>query len=547
MPRDMRRLATLAVPGTYADGLSMRVGRTVANSNFLRALALHGSFEELQLVIGEGGDVPALEALTGGWNVPDGRLAVYHLYQLPGLLSRGEVDVLHHPSHAERLFDLLALRERYAVRGVPVTGQTHSLSYPRAHQDFARGLFVRPRAGDAIFCSSNAGAFAMKQAWAMLGEAAEGAGLKGELPGFELPVVPLGVDAQALSGGKRDAARAALALPADAVVLLCLARFTEYDKVDLFPLLQVLQSLVQQPPAGRKVYLVLAGARQGTKTPEMLQLWARALKVEDRLRLKVDFADDEKRDLLAAADLFVSPVDNLQETFGQSVVEALAAGLPCVVSDFDGYQDTIDETVGRRVPTRFGVDLSGLSELGALLYERPLHLLLGQSVEVDLRALEAALRELVPDRERRANMARAAVQRVKNQYDWRAVIPQYEAHWRRLLARAAAPGHTKNPLRLDFDRVFGHFATGKVERARRLVASQASKTLCSRENPYVLYPELKYLFVHDDAFAVLELAAEPATFGELVDALVPTLGDRDPWVAGLVVTWLLKHGLLVDA
>ena len=78
----------------------------------------------------------------------------------------------------------------------------------------------------------------------------------------------------------------------------------------------------------------------------------RNLGVFDRLRLKIDFADAEKRDLLAASDLFVSPVDNVQETFGLTPIEAMAAGLPSVVSDWDGYRDTVQHVEhGFRIPT----------------------------------------------------------------------------------------------------------------------------------------------------------------------------------------------------
>src|SRR6202012_4988597 len=45
--------------------------------------------------------------------------------------------------------------------------------------------------------------------------------------------------------------------------------------------------------------------------------------------------------LWAGADVFVSLVDNIQETFGITPVEAMAAGLPVVVSDWDGYRCTV--------------------------------------------------------------------------------------------------------------------------------------------------------------------------------------------------------------
>lgn len=531
----MRTLATLAVPGTYTAAGEVLVGRTVANAQFLRALAEHGSFDELSLVIGETGDLAALEKLTAPWQVPEGRLIIHHVLQLPLLLSTGAISVLHHASHVERLYDLLAIRNRYASKPTPVTGQIHSLSYPRVHQELARSVFLQPAKTDAIFCSSTVGQMVMRESFAQVAEEARARGVK-ELAAWSLPHVPLGVDFTALQGGSREKMRAALNVPSDAVVILGLARFTEYDKVDLFPLLQVMRLLP------KNVYLVLAGARQGTKTPEMLELWAKVMGVEGRLRFKVDFADAEKRDLLAAADVFVSPVDNVQETFGQSVVEAMAAGLPCVVSDFDGYKDTVDASVGARVTTRSGVDLRELSHLAPLLYERPLHLLLGQSIEVDLHSLHHELERLVLDAPLRERLGKAARARAKSEYDWPVVIAKYEAVWRALEKETwSPPSNTAHPLRLDFDRVFASYPTERVADARLVQRTELSRL---PGTPWVIYPELKSLLVDDDVQAALLFCEQPQTVEALNALLGAGLQDRPSWVSGFIVTWLLKHGLI---
>lgn len=534
----MRTLGMLAAPGTWTTPGQPLVGRTVANAQFLKGLLQYSSFEEIALFIGETADLPALEQLTQSWNVPEERLAAYTVWQLPELLSRGRIDVLHHASHVDRLYDLLAARERFASKTVPVTGQIHSLSYPRFHQELARHLFVRPTASDALFCSSTAGRGVIERSFNRLETEAQTAGLQGTLPRWDLPHVPLGVELSSVIGGNRAATRTALNLPPNACLITCLARFTEYDKLDLFPVLRVLEKLVSEPSAGAPpVYLLLAGARQGTKTPEMLELWARHLGVYDRLRLKVDFADDEKRDLLAASDIFVSPVDNVQETFGQSVIEALAAGLPVVASDFDGYRDTVDETVGVRVPTRLNVDWSELSELAPLLYERPLHLVLAQSVEVELGPLESALRALVLDPARRERLGKAAAQRARERYDWSVVIPKYEYEWHRLAATGVKPSGKSHPLRLDYGDFFGHFPTATFDPSRRVQRS-------SRANDFVIYPELKHLFVEEDVRALLINTTEPRTLGELEAEMITRLVDRRPWVARFIVGWLVKQGLV---
>ncbi len=44
-----------------------------------------------------------------------------------------------------------------------------------------------------------------------------------------------------------------------------------------------------------------------------------------------------------AADVFISLADSVQETFGLTPVEAMAAGLPVIASDWNGYKETVRE------------------------------------------------------------------------------------------------------------------------------------------------------------------------------------------------------------
>lgn len=53
--------------------------------------------------------------------------------------------------------------------------------------------------------------------------------------------------------------------------------------------------------------------------------------------------------LYSAADLFISCSTSYHETFGKSPLESIACGTPVVVPDWNGFQDYIDNRVGRRV------------------------------------------------------------------------------------------------------------------------------------------------------------------------------------------------------
>ena len=296
--------------------------------------------------------------------------------------------------------------------------------------------------------------------------------------------------------------------------------------------------------------MLLAGARQGTKTPEMLGLWAKVFGVAGAVTFSVDFADADKRQLLAAADLFVSPCDSLQETFGISVVEAMAAGLPAIVSDFDGYKDTVIPEVGIRITTRWNPDQSFLSEIGPLLYERPLHLLLGQGVEVDLGELEEAIVALSADDRRRAEMSARAAARARDCFDWRVVIAAYEAVWRRLgeQPRPASMGVATaehHPLAMSFGEIFSHYPTEPIAADRLVVRSEVARALCDTHNGYVIYPELKNVFGGEDVMAALASIGDGrCSVADLTRFLEPRFPWASAWRASVLVTWMLKHGLV---
>jgi glycosyltransferase involved in cell wall biosynthesis len=52
-----------------------------------------------------------------------------------------------------------------------------------------------------------------------------------------------------------------------------------------------------------------------------------------------------------AADLFVSTAVSIFETFGRSVVEAMACGTPSVVAEYNGFRETVTPETGFLVPT----------------------------------------------------------------------------------------------------------------------------------------------------------------------------------------------------
>jgi glycosyltransferase involved in cell wall biosynthesis len=120
----------------------------------------------------------------------------------------------------------------------------------------------------------------------------------------------------------RAAARAALGIPVDALVVGHVGRFEE-EKNHAF-LIDLVATLALVKP---RLRLLLLG--EGRRRPEIEQRVARA-----GLAGRVHFLGarpDVPRILLGAMDVFVFP--SLYEGLGLAGVEAQAAGLPCLVSD----------------------------------------------------------------------------------------------------------------------------------------------------------------------------------------------------------------------
>lgn len=549
----MKTFSTLALAGSYTLGVpgEVLVGRLVANTEFIKALFRYSAFESFCFFTGESNDAQSIQRLflESGW-ITEERLLIKNLLELPTALKNNEISLVHHNSSLDLFFHLIWLRNRFATSPIPVTTQIHSLSYPREMINYLLSYFISPSERDAVFCSSTAGKQIIENCLQALAEHIKPYGLLAPPLRLELPIIPLGIEVEPLQQGNRLNARHDLGIPPEAFVLLSIGRFTEYDKMDLFPLLQAFGQLLQSSDRPeRPLFLLLAGARQGTKTPESVLLWSKMLKIEERVRIQVDFTPEDKAHLLAAADMFVSPCDNPQETFGLSVVEAMAAGLPVVVSDFNGYKDTVTEEVGIRVTTRWGADLQALSDLGPLLYERPLHLFLGQSVEVDMAELISGLRRIYQDDQLRAKLAQNAHLRAKNLYHWPVVIRQYEQTWQRLAQKPlelerSTEATQHHPLALDFTQAFAHYPTEFLSPQRLVQRTEFSYVICGPNNYYPIYAEATHII--DDELVLLGLrqAEHLISVQELTNAIQAKAPHRPTWHASYLVAWLLKHGLL---
>lgn len=329
-------------------------------------------------------------------------------------------------------------------------GVTHTISSAGAMDMIASWPLAPLHPWDAVICTSAA---VKRSAETLLAAQADylqqrvGA-TRITLP--ELPVIPLGVDCDAMerTPDAIAAARARLGIAADAVVALFLGRLSWHAKANPAPMYLGLERAAR----GRPVVLIECGWFANDFIRDGFDEAAKALAPSVRRIVLDGRKPDARGDAWNAADVFCSFSDNIQETFGLTPVEAMAAGLPCVVSDWDGYRDTVrDGLDGILVPSLgppplAGVDLAAAHALGTDTYD--LYLSRAQlSVAIDVAAAGAALERICGDADLRHRMGRSGFARARETFDWKTIVTQYQVLWRELGERRAVAQKTTGPLR----------------------------------------------------------------------------------------------------
>ncbi|MBT3360117.1 MAG: glycosyltransferase [Rhodospirillales bacterium] len=314
--------------------------------------------------------------------------------------------------------------------------------------------------------------------------------------GVQLPVIPLGVHCDAYAPGKqahkaRTDLRERYGIEEDDIAVLFMGRLSFHAKAHPLPMYLALEETAHR--TGKNIHLIQAGWFANEGIEKEFRDGAKAF-CPSVNPIFVDGRDETVRSKIwFAADIFCSLSDNIQETFGLTPIEAMAAGLPSVVSDWDGYRDTVRHGFdGFTIPTWMppegagrGLELPVAGQLAQINRDQAYNLYCGnvsQATAIDVPACIEAFSVLVKDAGMRRKMGDAARARALGTFDWRVIVAAYQALWKELEAirRSAseiaplADGRPIHPLRDDPFALYsayptqsstGKFAIGPVQGA----------------------------------------------------------------------------------
>jgi D-inositol-3-phosphate glycosyltransferase len=547
------RLALYHPPGRIGLGANP-FGKDVANIQLFRALAAHGGFEQLD-VVGHSSFTPAdfaqdlHQGVASSTGIGAADLFDQARIAQSGVLLRGQP-----------YLDPLAWLRRGAVgdRAYSLVGLSHTLAPPAVRELIAAAVLGPVQPWDAVICTSpavQAALTTMFEEWC--DHLAARFGGKGR-PMPQLPLIPLGVDrerfaAQADRPDVRAAIRAELGLAEADILVLWVGRLSFFEKAFPQPMLKAVEQAARA--TGAKVHFAMAGWFPDEKMQKPTYQEAAAAYAPT---IGVSFPNGNDPEtvgrLWAGADIFISLVDNIQETIGITPLEAMASGLPVVASDWDGYRYTVRDGIEGFLIPSFGAPANVLGQrmidrhaLGVDTYQFYVGAV-AQHTAIHIGRCTEALTALIRSPELRARMGAAGRDRVRTFLDWPVVVARYQALFDELAGiRASAeevPGARRNPVKVDPFEAFAGFAT-------QILRPDTPLSLSPGAGPADIQ---RAMTVRLDAFAgnwranpaectrVLELIASgEATTAGAVSSHFPA--GRRAHVA-LGVAWMCKLGIL---
>lgn len=478
----------------------------------------------------------------------DGRTAPIRWREAPGDEVLDSLGAVYCPAPIPT--EMAYARNMRGPTGYSLFGVTHTLSSVSAFHHIAAAAQAPFRPWDALICTSGVARSVVgkiqdeTRAWL-----AEQLGAT-RFSDMQTPVIPLGVNTPdfARDDPQIAKARVKLGLAVDDVAFLSAGRLTFHAKANPIPLYLALEAASKK--AGAPLVCIEAGLYPNPRTAAAYK--SHRSTVAPSVRFIEVAGDDEAMYAAAwrAADVFVSISDNIQETFGLTPVEAMAAGLPVLVSDWNGYKDTVRDGVdGYRVPTilpREGVgEQMGLNHAsGADTYD----FFIGRvsmATSVDVEVLAERIISLASRPELRHALGSAGQARATAEYDWPTILDRYvdlvaELGDIRAAARAETGGPSQWPGRPDPFALFADYPTHRLSGDWRVAATGDSAALAA------LLDLTMANYVLDASFpaeAIQEIHRLAEREEQTVDALLASV-DRPYPTKVRALMWLSKFGLL---
>ncbi len=544
----MQSAAIYFHPNGFDTTTGRLLGRHSAGESFLRGFLRYADVERFDFWDASGKGWQSLEPLVRRIAEPRLPMRWIGATDRPQLADPGVLSLPGPQINIEAWHRRQAGSRTYAICGL-----THTTATALVMSTVADLLIAPTEDYDALICTSSAVRASVEtQLDAVRTYLAEDYGPRRRAEPMRA-TIPLGVNVEdfSVTPEPRKSWRDRLNIPEDAVVALYVGRFNVREKMN--PALMAIALERSAVATGRPIYWVNSGWAESEEAGRIYHDETRAL-CPSVTYIDIDGRDPGVRfSIWSVADFFISFSDNIQETFGLTPIEAMAAGLPCVVTDWNGYKDTVRHGEdGFRIPTvapgaGLGGDLAFWFANGWIDYS---NYVAGaaQYVAIDYNAAVDAISSLVLNADLRRRLGDQARTRARELFDWSAIVPQYQALWAeqnaRRIARPPEAALALNPFRPDPYLLFQGYPTRHLRPEDQLTLAPgfdwaAAKALLA--TPLVVYSRLNRPSEAEVEQICSWLAERP---GAVVSELLQIFpAGRRPFIRrGLL--WIARYGVI---
>ena len=234
----------------------------------------------------------------------------------------------------------------------------------------------------------------------------------------------------------------------------------------------------------------------------------------------------------------------------------MAAGLPVLVSDWNGYKSTVRQNIdGFRVKTisldsGYGEDLAYDHMMNKIDYDHYIGMSV-QRVAIDIPDCIEKLSILIKDKDKGKKFGEAGKQRVKDFYDWPIILEKYKNLANELdsirlkesknYKDFCLPSLPSN--RMDPFEVFSSYATEKLQRNHRLIKTQKINEIPIEE--ILEFNSINYAkdYLPDiDNFKVINTLFEDNEF-LTINILLKETSIQESDIFKITI-WFLKYGYI---
>lgn len=517
------------------------LGRSVADKEFLVALFKYGTFDEYHFffendkLINQFKDEFQSIIID---NQKANNIKLINICDLDACLATYSYTVFH---TTDPILDkLLHIRNTFTLREpFPITGYTHTLSSRFLIRGHLLTLMYKPGSYDSIICSSQCGKEVMKKIFSNINDNFQSAFGNNINYNGRFDHIPLGINTNEFNLLSKEEARQKFNLSKDLKIILSIGRLSISSKMDYLPLIDAFAETIKVEPNAR---LILAGGLPKDQEAyiQEIKIHANSLGITDQLIIYPNFDNDHKHILYSAADIFVSPSDNVQETFGITIIEALASGIPIVCSDWNGYKELVTEGItGFKIPTVCQKSNGYLQDMTNLTINPSF--LLSQTTAIDTKKMSETFISLLKNKTKQEEMRNEALIEAKK-YDWTNLIPQYEKLWKEL-KKIAVIEYKRSEYSLDFNYydVFDHYPTRLLQAKDLLnITIKGIKTLKHEIQLSINNSLINYMDFNLIADILKKLSEKKLTIAELAASNPQINIDK----IHRHILWLLKYSLI---